>query len=74
MAGKRCKVTYKDLEGVIHSVEVTAESVYEASVLALAALSKHDWIESVGPGTRLEIQVIEPGVEAEIARHLIMSH
>jgi hypothetical protein len=62
VAGKQCKVTYKDLEGVFHSVEVTAESVYEASVLALSALSKHEWIENVGPGTRLEIQVIEPGV------------
>ena len=55
-------LTYKDLDGVFHSVEVTAESVYEASVLALSALSKHEWIESVGPGTRLEIQVLEPGV------------
>jgi hypothetical protein len=41
---------------------VTAESVYEASALALAALSKHESIDNVGPGTRLEIQVIEPGV------------
>ena len=55
-------MTYKDLEGVFHSVEVTAESVYEASVLALSALSKHEWIENVGPGTRLEIQIMEPGV------------
>lgn len=62
MPGKRCKVTYKDLDGVFHSVEVVAESVYEASALALSALSKHEWIESVGPGTRLEIQVLEPNV------------
>jgi hypothetical protein len=60
--GKKCKVTYKDLDGVLHSVEVTAESVYEASVLALSALSKHEWVEHVGPGTRLEIQILEPGV------------
>lgn len=62
MAGKVCKVTYKDLEGVRHTVEVTAESVYEASVLALSALSKHEWVENVGPGTRLEIQIVEPNV------------
>jgi hypothetical protein len=42
-------VTYKDLDGVRHSVEVVAESVYEASVLALSALSKHEWVESRGP-------------------------
>ena len=62
MPGKACRVTYKDLDGVRHSVEVVAESVYEASVLALSALSKHEWIESVGPGTRLDIQIIEPNV------------
>jgi hypothetical protein len=25
-------------------------------------LSKHEWIESVGPGTRLDIQIIEPNI------------
>jgi hypothetical protein len=60
--GKACRVTYKDLEGVRHTVEVTAESVYEASVLALSALSKHEWIENIGPGTRLDIQILEPNV------------
>ena len=62
MPGKACKVTYKDLEGVRHTVDVTADSVYEASVLALSALSKHEWVENVGPGTRLDIQIIEPNV------------
>ncbi len=67
MAGKTCKVSYKDMEGVRHSVEVHAESVYEASVLALSALSKHEWVENVGAGTRLDIEVIEPNV-----RHTLM--
>ncbi len=38
MAGKTCNVSYKDAEGVRHTVEVQAESVYEASVIALSAL------------------------------------
>jgi hypothetical protein len=62
MPGKTCKVTYKDLEGVRHTVEVVAESVYEASVLALAALTRHEWVDNVGPGTRLDIQIVEPNV------------
>ena len=33
--------------------------LYEASALALAALSKRDWVEHVGPGTRLDIEIIE---------------
>lgn len=62
MPGKTCRVSYKDLEGIRHSVEVLADSVYEASVLALSALSKHDWIENIGPGTRLDVQIIDPNV------------
>lgn len=67
MPGKKCQVRYKDLDGVFHCVEVEATSVYEASVLALSALSKHEWIDAVGPGTRLEIQVIEPS-----ATHMLL--
>jgi hypothetical protein len=47
-------------------VEVEAASIYEASVLALSAFSNHEWIEAVGPGTRLEIQVMEP-----VATHML---
>ena len=62
MPPKPCRVRYRDLEGIVHAVDVVAESVYEASVLALSALSKHEWIENVGPGTKLEIQIIDPNV------------
>jgi len=62
MTGRICRVTFRDLEGVRHTVEVAAESVYEASALALSALSKHEWIENIGPGTRLDIQIVEPNV------------
>jgi hypothetical protein len=54
------RISYTDLDGVRHSVEVTADSLYEAAVLGLRALKRSAWIESVGPSTRLEIQVIEP--------------
>ena len=60
MDGKACRVSFTDVEGIRHSVEVMADSLYEAVVLGLKALKKSAWIESVGPGTRLEIQVIEP--------------
>jgi hypothetical protein len=60
--GKVCRVSFKDVDGVRHTVEVTGDSVYEASALALAALSKHDWVDAVGPGTRLDIEIIEPPV------------
>ena len=62
MPPKTCRVSFKDLEGVRHSVDVSAESVYEAAVIALSSLSKSTWVENVGPGTRLDVQIIEPGV------------
>jgi hypothetical protein len=44
-----------------HSVEVTAESLYEAGVVALSALRKAGWVEEhPGPAARLEIEVKEP--------------
>jgi len=62
VSGKSCRVSLKDVDGVRHTVEVTGESVYEAAAQALAALSKTDWVHEVGPGTRLDIEIIEPPV------------
>lgn len=67
MGAQKCRVSFKDLEGIHHTVEVTAESLYEAAVLGLKALKKCAWIDAVGPGTRLEIQVVEPA-----AVHLLL--
>ena len=37
-----CIVSFLDLDGVRHSVEVQAESLYEAAVMALATFRKND--------------------------------
>lgn len=37
-----CVVSYLDTEGVRHSVEVDAASMYEAAVLAVCAFRNHD--------------------------------
>lgn len=37
-----CIVSYVDLDGVRHSVEVEADGLYEAAVLGIAAFRKHD--------------------------------
>ena len=67
MASQQCRVSFKDLEGVCHTVEVTADSLYEAAVLGLKALQKSAWVDVVGPATRLEIRVLEPA-----AVHLLL--
>lgn len=37
-----CIVSFLDLDGVRHSVEVQADGLYEAAVLGLCAFRKHD--------------------------------
>jgi hypothetical protein len=45
-------------------VEVTAESLFDAGVLAVSALRKTGWVEDApGPATRLEIEVREAAVK-----------
>jgi hypothetical protein len=46
--------------GVRHSVEVTAESIYEAAALGVSALKSDGWADAIAPGTELEIEVREP--------------
>ncbi len=50
-----CIVSFLDLDGIRHSVEVEAEGLYEASVLGLCAFRKHE----LEPGglTQLEVEV-----------------
>jgi hypothetical protein len=50
-----CIVSFVDLDGIRHSVEIEAEGLYEASVLGLCAFRKHD----LEPGglTQLEVEV-----------------
>jgi hypothetical protein len=56
-----CTVSFKSATGISHSVDVEAATVYEAAGLGFARLQSDGWVEGLGPGTRLEIQVREPG-------------
>ena len=60
MALRTCTVSFTGSSGVRHSVEVTAESVYEAAALGVSALKNSGWVDEIAPGTELEIQVREP--------------
>jgi hypothetical protein len=55
-----CTVSFMSPSGISHSVEIEAETLYEAAGVGLARLKKDGWVEGLGPGTRLEIQVREP--------------
>ena len=50
MAVRTCHVTIKDMEGVTHTVEVTAETLYEAVALGLAAIRGNEWAMEIAQG------------------------
>lgn len=54
-----------------HSVDVTAESVYEAAALGVSALRESGWADAVALGTELEIQVKEPPTCHRLTVHQI---
>ncbi|ODS54687.1 MAG: hypothetical protein ABS36_11010 [Acidobacteria bacterium SCN 69-37] len=60
MPPKRCRVVYRDPDGVEHVVQVEAESVYEAGIRAVAALRDHEWVGTVPPLAPLTVEVLEP--------------
>jgi hypothetical protein len=61
---RTCLVTLTDSRGIRHSVEVTAESLFEAGVLAVSAFRKAGWVEEPpGVASRLEIEVREPAMK-----------
>jgi hypothetical protein len=48
-------VSYLDVEGLRHTVEVEAESLYEAAVLAIRTFRQHDC--ALGQASKLEVEV-----------------
>jgi hypothetical protein len=43
-------VVIHDLNHTAHSLDVTAETLYEAVAQALAVLSDPDWVDEIGKG------------------------
>src|SRR5215471_9882522 len=50
MPRRSCRVTIRDLEGVAHTVDVTAESLFEAVAQGLAALRGNQWVTGIAQG------------------------
>ena len=60
VAVRTCTVIFTGPSGIRHSVDVTAESVYEAAALGVSALRESGWADAVALGTELEVQVRDP--------------
>jgi hypothetical protein len=63
VALRTCSVSCKDLQDVQHTVEVTAETLYEAVAKALVIFRQNDWVADIGTGmTAVTVVVKEPTV------------
>jgi len=67
MAFRSCRVTIQDLEGVSHTVEVTAATLYEAVALGLAAIRGNEWVVGIAQGFNpVRVRVTDVPVEHEV--------
>ena len=62
-----CTVSFEDVRGIRHGVDVEAESVYEAVVLAVRRFREDPWAERVGSATVLDVEAREPSVKHSIS-------
>jgi hypothetical protein len=62
-SSKKVLVSFRDADGVEHIAEVVAESVYEASALALKQFRRRDWSREASFETGvLRVEVFETSV------------
>lgn len=50
MAVRSCRVTIEGTDGISHTVEVTAGTLYEAVAQGLAALRGREWVDGLPQG------------------------
>src|SRR5712692_7741588 len=56
MAARPCIVSFRDTEGLRHSVEVQAESLYEAALLALKIFQAHNCCPGVNSVIEVDVR------------------
>jgi hypothetical protein len=67
VALRSCTVSLKDLQDIQHSVDVNAETLFEAIAIALAALEKDSWVGEVGQGlSTVTVLVQQPPIRHEV--------
>src|ERR1043165_7810537 len=66
---RSCRVSYQDLDGIKHSVEVTAESLYEAAVVGMTALRAAGWMNA--PNLTIDVTVRTPEATHSISNAVL---
>ena len=64
---KACTVSFTGPSGIRHSVDVSADSLYEAAVVGLSLLKQGDWVDPVAPGVQLEVRVRHPATTHSVS-------
>src|SRR2546426_6073820 len=54
---RTCVVSFVDSGGIRHSIEVAAESLYEAAALAVKEFRRRPWTDGIEPGALTQLQV-----------------
>jgi hypothetical protein len=64
---RTCKVSVTDMREIEHTIDVTAETLYEAIAAALAALQQDSWVEEIAQGLNtVSVLVQQPPVKHEV--------
>ena len=63
MSVRSCRVTIRDTEGIEHTAEVSAESLYEAVALGLRAIRQCAWVEEIGQNFVIKVLARDTPVE-----------
>jgi hypothetical protein len=64
---RTCLVSFTDSEGIRHSVQVTASTLYEAAALAIGEFRRCGFTaDAPGPATRLTVMVKAPATSHEV--------
>jgi hypothetical protein len=68
VALRACRVSYRELNGIDHSIEVVAESLYHAVAQGLHVIRENDWVGDIGHGqTTIFVVAKHPEVEHKSA-------
>jgi hypothetical protein len=67
MTVRSCRVTITDMEGVAHTVEVTASTLYEAIALGPSAIRGNKWVTGIPDGFNpVKVRVLDIPVDHEV--------
>jgi hypothetical protein len=67
VAERTCTVSFTDPKGIKHSVDVTADSLFEAAVLGVKVLRSGEWNDPPGQTAVLEVEVRNPSVRHTVS-------